>query len=167
MQRSPKAERSVLCPAVPGSCPFSLSALCRLQSATSEFRVASGSGNYAHKETDKARTLRTKHGPLGCGGRRRRAPHRRCTNDNLVVVNRDPIVSPMSAWTLPPQRAVRALSAVSVLCPFLPGRRILTRRVGSLRARRCRGLVPDRCSRRARLRHPLPRVANTHYSVRI
>src|SRR5579872_4988676 len=77
------------------------------------------SGFFAFEETDKAQSLGTKHGPLGCGGRRRRAPHER---QQRLVVNKDPIVSPMSAWTLPRRRAVRALSPVSALCPFLHGR---------------------------------------------
>jgi len=63
------------------------------------------------------------HGPLGCGGGDV-APasplHER--QQRLVVVNKDPMVSPMSAWTLTRSRAVRALSQVTVLCPFLHGR---------------------------------------------
>jgi hypothetical protein len=44
------------------------------------------SGFSVHGETDKARSLRTKHGSLGCGGRRRRAPHRRGMIDNNVLL---------------------------------------------------------------------------------
>ena len=45
------------------------------------------------------------YGSLGCGSRRRRAQHRPCVNDNnvFVVVNKNPRISPMSAWTAPPQ----------------------------------------------------------------
>ena len=51
----------------------------------------------------------------------------------------------------PRSRAVRALSGVTVLCPFLHERRSLTRRLGSLRARsrRCPSTITVRSSARA------------------
>src|SRR5690348_3262151 len=70
---------------------------------------------------------RTKHGHSGQSTHRSAAGaetsrpasplHER--QQRLVVVNKDPMLSPMSAWTLPRSRAVRALSAVTVLCPCI------------------------------------------------
>src|SRR5690242_936251 len=66
-----------------------------------------------HEEADKARTLRTKHGPLGCRGK--------C----LLRENKSDCRLRRGGSDLAParclhgSRAVRALSAVSVLCPFL------------------------------------------------
>src|SRR5579872_4167966 len=69
---------------------------------------------------------RTKHGQSGQSTDRSAAGaetapasplHER--QERLVVVNKDPFLSPMSAWTLPRSRAVRAFSALTVLCPFL------------------------------------------------
>src|SRR5690349_9745026 len=89
----------------------------------SEFGIASGSGNYAYEETDNARSLRTKHGPLGCraGIALARGRFHRVLNDSHFVFPQD---------VLPPDsRAVRALSGVTVRCPFLHERMSPTRRV--------------------------------------
>src|SRR5579872_4664523 len=76
------------------------------------------SGFSVHEETDKARTLRTKLGPLGCRAGIVLARGRfRCVSllqrQSLLIARR---------ITFPDSRAVRALSAVTVLCPFLHGR---------------------------------------------
>src|SRR6185312_11154437 len=67
-------------------------------------------------ESDKARTLRTKHGPLGCraGQRagRRSLPLRVFCKSSCFWLAPQHLTSPCS-------RAVRALSAVSALCPIL------------------------------------------------
>jgi len=43
--------------------------------------------------------------------------HRRCMNDNnvFVVVNKNPEVSPMSAWTLPRSRAIRKIRSIRLI----------------------------------------------------
>src|SRR5579862_5770445 len=96
------------------------SELGTIQPQTSVHRARRVAGLYAQGETDTARTERTKHGPLGCragnalrGGRFRRV----C------------FVKAIAFWlapqrlTSPFSRAVRALSALSALCPFLTERR--------------------------------------------
>ena len=81
---------------------------------------SSRGGLLAHGEADKARTLRTKHGPLGCragnalrGGRFRR----------VCFVKAIAFWLAQQRLTSPFSRAVRALSALSALCPFLTERR--------------------------------------------
>src|SRR6185312_3684919 len=70
----------------------------------------------AHGETDTARTHRTKPGPLGCragqrAGRRSLPPRVFCKSNRFWLAPQH-LTSPCS-------RAVRALSAVSALCPIL------------------------------------------------
>src|SRR6185437_1589584 len=150
MQRSPKAERSV---SLSGGARFVSVLTVRALSApvaTSEFRVASGSGNYAHEETDQARTVRTKLGPLGCGGRRRRTPHRRCMNDNDVLLLLTKI-----QWSRQCAPGRSPAAERSVLCPHCPClvRFFMGVEASHIVLDRWRGLVADRCSRRARLGH--------------
>ena len=81
---------------------------------------SSRGGLLAHGEADKARTLRTKHGPLGCEGRQRAGrsslpPRVFCKSSRFWL-------APQHLTSLC-SRAVRALSAVSALCPFLLERR--------------------------------------------
>src|SRR5690349_15560667 len=96
-------------------------------------------GLYAHRETDTARTQPTKHGPLGCragqrAGRRSLPPRVFCKSNRFWL--------PPQQLTSACSRAVRALSGVSALCPFLNERRDQLRAessapmsgVGSLRA---------------------------------
>ena len=57
-------------PSLWGACGLRSKWCSHRANATGALRVIQGavSDSSAHEETDKARALRTKHGPLGCGG---------------------------------------------------------------------------------------------------
>src|SRR6185437_752760 len=71
---------------------------------------------YAQGETDKARTLRTKHGPHGCRGKSSAAG---LTKSDCFYKTHAAEASSCRRVAAPRSRAVRALSAVSALCPLL------------------------------------------------
>src|SRR5690348_769631 len=74
------------------------------------------SGFFAFEETDKAQSLGTKHGPLGCGGSVQALIGE--TIGSLLTTRR--CCRSCGARRLRPRsRAVRALSPVTVHCPFL------------------------------------------------
>src|SRR6185312_11746598 len=77
------------------------------------------SGSFAHEETDTARTHLTKHGPLGCraGLALARGRFCRCCCCQTTVV-----LFP-APGAFPGSGAIRCLSPVSALCPFLHERR--------------------------------------------
>src|SRR5579872_3339859 len=115
------------------------SELGTIQPQTSVHRARRVAGLYAQGETDTERTQRTKHGPLGCRGKSSAAGQQKAI---AFTKHTPPERPPASALPLVCSRAVRALSAVSALCPFLPERRDQPRAkssgptfgIGSLRA---------------------------------
>src|SRR6185312_7408370 len=71
-------------------------------------------GLYAHGETDKARTLRTKHGPLGCEGKKIAAGQPR------AIAFYKTHTAEATSCSASPQEALSPTAERSVLCPQCP-----------------------------------------------